>query len=133
MFGGLNSVAGWTRRARRAGGVPVARLQLTAEPAKLAATIVAVGAAVALVLLLSGLRRGIGEQVSLYVDHQAPVVVAQRDAHDFLAQTSVLPVTLGRTIEQVPGVAAVTPINQQFAMLTLHGRRVLALLIGYEP
>lgn len=67
------------------------------------------------------------------MDHQAPVVVAQRDARDFLAQTSVLPVTLGRTIERVPGVAGVTPVNQQFAMLTLHGRRVLALLIGYEP
>ena len=114
-------------------GVPVARRQLGAEPAKLVVTVVAVAAAVALVLLLSGLRRGIAEQVTLYLDHQAPVLVAQQGARDFLSQTSVLPETLARTLERVPGVAAATPINQQFAMLTLHDRRVRALLIGYEP
>jgi YHS domain-containing protein len=39
--------------------VPVARRQLLAEPAKLVVAVLAVGAAVALVLLLSGLRRGL--------------------------------------------------------------------------
>ena len=56
--------------------VPVAWRQLSSERAKLAITLAAVAAAVALVLLLSGLRRGIAEQVTLYVDHQAPVLVA---------------------------------------------------------
>jgi putative ABC transport system permease protein len=113
--------------------VPVARRQLLKEPAKLAVTVLAVAAAVALVLLLSGLRRGIGQQVTLYIDHQPPVLVAQAGARDFMAQTSVLPEALGARIERVPGVAAATPISQQFAMLTLHERRVLALLIGYDP
>lgn len=115
------------------GRVPVARRQLASEPAKLVVTVLAVAAAVALVLLLSGLRRGIGGQVTLYVDHQPPVLVAQAGARDFLAQTSVLPETLGGRLERVPGVAAATPISQQFAMLTLHERRVLAILIGYDP
>ncbi len=96
-------------------------------------TVVAVAAAVALVLLLAGLRQGIANQVTLYLDHQPPVLVAQRDARDFLAQTSVLPETFAGLIERVPGVAAATPISQQFAMLGLHGTRVLALLIGYDP
>ena len=113
--------------------VPVARRQVLAEPAKLVVTVVAVAAAVALVLLLSGLRRGIGEQVTLYVDHQPPVLVGQKGSRDFIAQTSVLPEALGARIARVPGVAAATPISQQFAMLQLHGRRVLALLIGYDP
>jgi len=116
-----------------AGGVPVARRQLLAEPAKLIVTVLAVAGAVALVLVLSGLRRGMGEQVTVYIDHQAPVLVGQRDARDFLSQTSVLPEVLAREIERVPGVAAATPISQQYAMLRLHGRRVLALLIGYDP
>ena len=115
------------------GRVPVGWRQLASERAKLAVTVTAVAAAVALVLLLSGLRRGIGEQVTLYVDHQPPVLVAQAGARDFMAQTSVLPETLAARIERVPGVAAATPISQQFAMLTLHERRVLALLIGYDP
>ncbi len=114
-------------------GVPVARRQLRSEPAKLVVTVLAVAAAVALVLLLSGLRRGIGEQVTLYVDHQPPVLVAQTGARDFLAQTSVLPEALEGRIDQVPGVAAATPISQQFAMLTLHDRRVLVILVGYDP
>jgi putative ABC transport system permease protein len=116
-----------------AGTVPVARRQLLAEPAKLVVTLLAVAAAVALVLLLAGLRRGLGEQVTLYIDHQAPVLVGQRDASNFLSQTSVLPETLARDLERVPGVAEATPISQQYAMLRLHGRRVLALLIGYDP
>ena len=117
----------------RGRGVPIGWRQLASEPAKLVVTVLAVAAAVALVLLLSGLRRGIGEQVTLYVDHQPPVLVAQAGARDFLAQTSVLSGTLGGRLERVPGVAAATPISQQFAMLTLHERRVLAILIGYDP
>jgi putative ABC transport system permease protein len=113
--------------------VPVARRQLLAEPAKLAVTVLAVAAAVALVLLLSGLRRGIGEQVTLYIDRQPPVLVGQAGTRNFLAQTSVLPETLKSRLARVPGVAAATPVSQQFAMLTLHERRVLAILIGYDP
>ena len=113
--------------------VPVARRQLLAEPAKLAVTLVAVAAAVALVLLLSGLRRGIGEQVTVYLDRQAPVLVAQEGARNFLSQTSVLPESLEPDLDGVPGAADATPIAQEFAMLRLHGRRVLTLLIGYDP
>jgi len=113
--------------------VPVARRQLAAEPMKLVVTLVAVAAAVALVLLLAGLRRGMGEQVTLYVDRQAPVLVGQQGARNFLSQTSVLPEALADDIERVPGVAEATPISQQYAMLRLHGRPVLALLIGYDP
>ena len=87
----------------------------------------------ALVLLLSGLRTGIGEQVTVYVDHQPPVLVGQAGSRNFLAQTSVLPETLGEQLELVRGVAEATPISQQFAMLTLHDRRLLAILIGYDP
>src|SRR5262245_15297330 len=114
-------------------GVPIARRQLMGEPAKLAVTVAAVAVSVALVLLLSGLRRGIGEHVTLYVDHQPPVLVGQAGARDFVAQTSVLSETLGSRIERVPGVVAASPISHQFAMLRLHGRRVLALLVGYDP
>jgi putative ABC transport system permease protein len=115
------------------GRVPVARRQFAAEPAKVAVSVLAIAAAVALVLLLTGLRRGMGEQVTLYLDRQPPVLVGQEGARNFVAQTSVLPQEVGRRLERVPGVAAATPISQQFAMLTLHGRRVLPLLIGFDP
>lgn len=115
------------------GRVPVARRQLASEPAKLAVSVLAIAAAVALVLLLTGLRRGMGEQVTLYLDRQPPVLVGQAGARNFMAQTSVLPEALGERLEGMPGVAAAAPISQQFAMLTLHGRRVLPLLVGFDP
>jgi putative ABC transport system permease protein len=114
-------------------GVPIVRRQLRSEPAKLGVTVLAVGAAIALVLLLAGLRRGMGEQVTLYLDRQAPVIVAQRGARNFLSQASVLSDAVVTEVSRVPGVAEATPVAQQYAMLSLHGRPVLALLIGYDP
>lgn len=115
-----------------AGAVPVARRQLLAEPAKLIVAILAVGAAVALVLLLTGLRRGMGEQVTTYLDQQPPVLVGQAGTRDFLSQTSVLPQSTVARVAAVPGVARVDPISQGYAMLPLHDKRVLAVLIGYD-
>ena len=115
-----------------ASSVPVARRQLLSEPAKLIVAVLAVGAAVALVLLLSGLRRGIGEQATVYLDHQPPVLVGQSGARDFLSQTSVLPETAAARIARVPGVVDVSPISEGYAMVRLHGRRVLTLLVGYD-
>lgn len=112
--------------------VPVARRQLLKEPAKVAVAVLAVGAAVALVLLLTGLRRGIGEQVTTYLDHQPPVLVGQAGTRDFLSQTSVLPASMIGRVAAVPGVARVDAISQGYAMLPLHGNRVLAVLIGYD-
>lgn len=114
------------------GSVPVAWRQLRSEPAKLVVALVAVAAAVALVLLLSGLRRGMGEQATVYLEHQPPVLVGQAGARDFLSQTSVLPESVAVDVARVPGVADAAPISEGYAMLRLHGRRVLTLLVGYD-
>ena len=116
--------------------VPLGWHQLRSEPAKLLATLGVVGAACALVLLLVGLRQGIAQQVSVYVDHQAstPLLVARRGTQNFLlSRTSVLPMAVGDAIGSVPGVARVVPVANEYAMLELHGRKALALLIGYDP
>jgi putative ABC transport system permease protein len=114
------------------GSVSVAWRQLRSEPAKLVVALVAVAAAVALVLLLSGLRRGMGEQVTVYLEHQPPVLVGQAGARDFLSQTSVLPESAAVDVARVRGVADAAPISEGYAMLRLHGRRVLTLLVGYD-
>jgi putative ABC transport system permease protein len=115
------------------GQVPVARRQLLSEPAKLVVALLAVAAAVALVLLLTGLRRGLGEQATIYLDHQPPVLVGQAGTRDFLSQTSVLDERLAGRVQRVGGVGDAAPISEGYAMLSLHGRRVLALLVGYDP
>jgi len=110
----------------------MARRQLMAEPAKLAVTLAAVAAAMALVLLLAGLRQGIGDQTTLYVDRQAPVLVGQKGVRNFIAQPSVLPNAVGERVAAVPGVASVTPVTEGYAMFRLHGQRALTLLVGYD-
>jgi putative ABC transport system permease protein len=115
------------------GRVPVARRQLLSEPAKLIVALLAVAAAVALVLLLTGLRRGLGEQATIYLDQQPPVLVGQAGTRDFLSQTSVLDERLVGRVQGVPGVVDAAPISEGYAMLGLHGKRVLALLVGYDP
>ena len=112
--------------------VPVARRQLFAEPVKLVVTVLAVAAAVALVLLLTGLRRGLGEQATTYLDRQPAVLVGQAGTRDFLSQTSVLSEKDVAEITAVPGVADAAPISEGYAMLSLHGTRVLALLVGSD-
>jgi putative ABC transport system permease protein len=115
------------------GHVPVARRQLLGEPAKLIVALLAVAAAVALVLLLTGLRRGLGEQATIYLDQQPAVLVGQAGTRDFLSQTSVLDERLVGRVQRVPGVGDAAPISEGYAMLSLHGKRVLALLVGYDP
>jgi putative ABC transport system permease protein len=115
------------------GPVPVARRQLLSEPAKIAVAVLAVGASVAFVLLLTGLRRGMGEQVTTYLRHQPPVLVGQQGTRNFLSQTSVLPDSDIAKVARVPGVAEVTPVTQGYAMLALHGKHILTVLVGYEP
>ena len=117
----------------RSGAVPLARRQLLSEPAKVAVAVLAVGAAVALVLLLTGLRRGMGEQVTTYLRHEPPVLVGQQGTRNFLSQTSVLPESDISKIAGVPGVSDVAPISQGYAMLSLHEKHILTVLIGYDP
>lgn len=122
------------RAALAAGGqVPVGRRQLLSEPARLVVALLAVAAAVALVLLLTGLRRGLGEQATIYLDHQPPVLVGQAGTRNFLSQTSVLDERLAGRVQRVAGVRDAAPISEGYAMLSLHGTRVLALLVGYDP
>jgi hypothetical protein len=113
--------------------VPLARRQLLSEPAKLVVALLAVAAAVVLVLLLAGLRRGLGEQATTYLDHQPPVLVGQAGTRNFLSQASVLAQADVGRVAAVRGVAGVAPITEATAMLNLHSMRVLALLVGYDP
>ncbi|MGH2841241.1 MAG: ABC transporter permease, partial [Solirubrobacteraceae bacterium] len=36
-------------------------------------------------------------------------------------------------VARVPGIADAAPISEGYAMLSLHGKRVLVLLVGYDP
>ena len=121
------------RRLLPNAAVPVAARQLLAHPLKIAVSAAAVAAAIALVLLLTGLRRGMGEQVTTYLRHEPPVLVGQAGTRDFLSQTSVLREATVRRVARVPGIADAAPISTGYAMLSLHRKHVLTVLVGFDP
>lgn len=74
-----------------------------------------------------------GEQVTTYLDHQPAVLAGAGGIRDFIGQTSVLSRGTVLGIRRVPGVADGAPITSGFAMLSLHERRVLTILVGNDP
>ena len=117
------------------GNVPLARRQLTHEPAKLAIALLGVTLSVALVGLLFGLREGIRHQASAFVDRAgADVYVAPRDTRSFdTGGPPALPVSLRAELARAPGVADAGAVVASLGILRLHDKRVATLLIGFEP
>ena len=111
----------------------MARRELWSDRARLAVGLLAIAAAVALVIVLMGLRRGMAEQVTIYVDRQGPVFVARSGTRNFLGADSVVSAAAAARVRSTPGVARVTPVSEQYAMLGVGERRVLSVLIGYDP
>jgi hypothetical protein len=61
------------------------------------------------------------------------VPVGQEGTRNFLSQTSVLPDSDIAKVAQLPGIAEAAPVTQGYAMLALHGKHILTVLVGYEP
>src|SRR5215207_1434633 len=115
--------------------VPLARRQLLHEPLKLGLALAGVTLAVALVGLLFGLREGIRQQVTTFVDNAgAEVYVAPRDSRSFVTGgPPALPASLARELERQPGVEQTGPIVSSEAILRLHDQRVATQLVGFQP
>lgn len=117
-----------------AGRVPLARRNLLADPRRLAASALAVGMAVMLILLLDGLWAGVRSQVTRYEDAVgAQLYVVAPGTRSLFAEGSRIPL---RTLDAVQDTAEVdwaAPVRGQFAILDLHGRKVATTLVGSVP
>lgn len=123
-----------TRLARVRGGVPVGRRNILADRRRLITSVLGVGAAIALILLLQGLWTGFRVQISAYEDNVgADLFVGERGARNFFGVPSVLPLDAVSTIRDTPGVERADPVATRFAVLDLHGRKQFTFLIGSLP
>lgn len=114
--------------------VPVARRNILADRRRLATSVLGVGAALALILLLQGLWGGFRVQISAYEDNVgADLFVGEPGTRNFFGVPSVLPMEAVETIRAVPGVDEADPVAARFAVLNLHGRKQFAFLIGSYP
>lgn len=96
-------------------------------------SIVGVGLAIMLVLILNGFLVGVDHIASTYLDH-APgsVVVARKEVKNFLISSSLLPPTTTSAVRATAGVAGVAPIFTQPVYFELHGQKQFVEMIGYD-
>jgi putative ABC transport system permease protein len=96
-------------------------------------SILGVGLAITLVLVLNGFLLGVDRAASTYLDH-APgsVVVARKDVKNFIVSSSLLPPGMADTVCKVEGVSQVAPILTQPVYFELHGQKVFVEMIGYD-
>lgn len=112
----------------------LARRNLFRDRTRFLLSVLGVGLAIMLVLLLAGFETGLYRQLSGYLE-QTPgsLVVAQEGVTESIAVTSVLPPGALTRIEQTEGVGRTIPVTSQFVILGLHERKQPAYLVGYDP
>jgi len=117
-----------------AGSVPVGRRNLLSDRRRVAVTLLGVGLAVALMLLIQGLWSGTLERITAYEDNVgAQLFVAERGTRSFQSDVSAVPPQVAEQIRRVPGVEAADPIAARGMILELHGTKMPVTLIGSQP
>jgi putative ABC transport system permease protein len=96
-------------------------------------SILGVGLAIMLILVLNGFLIGVDRAASTYLDH-APgsVVVAGQDVKNFIVSSSLLPPGTVEAVRNTAGVANVTPILTQSVYFELQGQKQFVEMIGYD-
>ena len=116
------------------GRVPAARRMTTADPKRLVVSLLGVGAAIGLVLLLQGLWNGQLVQITAYEDNVgADLFVAQSGTESILGDRSTVPLAAIEELAGVPEVQQADPVHIHYTVFDLHGEKELVLLVGSDP
>lgn len=124
------------RSARRwlNASVPLARRNLLADRRRLIASVIGVGLAVMLILLLDGMWAGLQGQARLYTDRAgANLYVLQPGVRDLTAGVGTVPLSTVETVRATPGVTWAAPVRTAYVILQLHGKKVAAYVVGSVP
>jgi putative ABC transport system permease protein len=106
----------------------------TADPKRLAVSLLGVGAAIGLVLLLQGLWNGQLIQITAYEDHVgADLFVAESGTESILGDRSTVPLAALDEISAVPQVGQADPVHIHYTVFDLHGGKEFVLLVGSDP
>jgi putative ABC transport system permease protein len=114
--------------------VPLARRSVLADPRRLVVTVLGVGTALALILLLWGLWQGLGAQAGAYPDNVgADLFVAEAGVRAIEVDSTVLGLASVEAVEAIPGVRAASPVLYRYTVLDLGDRKLFARLVGADP
>jgi putative ABC transport system permease protein len=112
----------------------LARRNLIQNKFRLIISVIGVALSMTLIIFLQGFLRGIYVQVTAYLDHTpADWVVAQDGVSNLLSATSLLPAGTKDRAEALPGIANVTPIVAQYAILDMDDEKTVGYMVGYDP
>jgi putative ABC transport system permease protein len=115
-------------------GVPLARRNLLADPRRLVGSVVGVGLAVMLILLLDGLWSGLRQQSTVYADRVgADLYVLQPGVRDLTAGAGTVPLRAVDAVRANPAVSWAAPVRSAYVILTLHERKVAVYVVGSVP
>lgn len=96
-------------------------------------SIVGVGFALMLMLILNGFLTGLGLQTSAYLDH-APgtVVIARTNVSNFFVAGLPIPPGVDKEVRKIPGVAGVVPLLTRSVYFNLDGQKQSTYMVGYD-
>lgn len=117
--------------ARAARQVPVGRRLATADRRRLVVSVIGIGAALGLILLLEGLWTGLLRQASAYEEHVGAGFARQAETRALVE--GAVPVDSTSSVRAVPGVDRADPVIARSVILDLDGTRAPAVVIGYVP
>ncbi len=104
------------------------------EPTRLLLTAAGVACAVVLTVFLAGVYRGATRGSLAYIEQaDAQVWVGRRGTWNLMRSSGLLPASLGRRLERVPGVRSVEPILAALASTKVHGERRTLLAVALWP
>ena len=111
----------------------LARKNLLESPVRLAISAGGVGFAVMLILAMWAILEGTLSQAGALVRNtDAQVWVVQKGFTDLAHGFSVLPSSLERELEQLPGVRDANPLTAAATELTVDGEQESLLVVGYD-
>ncbi len=111
----------------------VAVKNLTAERTRLVLSVVGVGFAVLLVLVMAGIFTGTTRQVTTYIDHSRDAVwVLQPGVSQMFRAVSWLPADIEGQLEALPEVGSADPILGQPSDFIHDGEQTAYFVVGYD-
>ena len=119
------------RVTRMARTVPVGRKNLLSDRRRVAVSLLGVGLAVALMLLIQGLWSGTLDRITAYEDNVgAQLFVAEPGTRSFQSDVSAVLPSAEDQIREVPGVQVADGVAARQLILELHGTKMPLTLVG---
>lgn len=115
------------------GDVALARRDLLSDPRRLAVSVLGVGLAIALMLLVEGLWQGTLSRITTYEDNVGVgLFVGERGTRTFISDVSAVPPGTVDEVRRISGVDVVAPIAARQLIVDHAGMKIPVIMVGAQ-